>query len=503
MKHVVTKLLVLLMAVTVAFVSCEGPEGKIGPQGDKGDKGDKGDAGENGADYPTDVVLQNHSITPALVKKLSGFESVEVFSLISSEDKLIGAPSYTFGGTADGSGLVKATDGYMLLVNHEQNFSVSRITLDKTFKPVGGEYILNSDGGLWKLCSATLATVEEHGFGPIYITCGESSVESRVHAISPFASAANASVSRELAGLGRWSAENAVPLPKTAYPGKTVVLIGDDDAGGTAGGQLAMYLSGEVGDLDKGKLYALRRTDLNMREMDFVEDATATSVEFVEIANHTTLTGAQINSEVLALNGMAFGRVEDIDYRKDGFGREIYFNVPGHTGNADRSKYGRTYKLVLDATDPLKGTLQLVLDGDNKTTGKARLFQNVDNIVVTKNYLYVQEDPNGYGDETHDSYIYQYNLDTKELKPVFELDHHRDANDPLGDKFMSRSSAKGSWEYGAMTDISGIIGIDDVFMLCIQPHTWLRPEFAGVDGGALRASERQGSQIIIVKGLAR
>jgi len=61
----------------------------------------------------------------------------------------------------------------------------------------------------------------------------------------------------------------------------------------------------------------------------------------------------------------------------------------------------------------------------------------------------------------------------------------------------------GSWEYGAMIDISDIVGIDDVFMLCVQPHSWRYPEFAGVDGGALRAAENQGSQIVIIKGLAR
>lgn len=492
------------MALTLAFVSCEGPEGDIGPKGDtgdQGDKGDKGDPGEDGADYPTDVVLQDHSITPALVKKLSGFENLEVFSLISSEDKLIGAPAYTFGGSADGSALLKLTDGYALVVNHEDNFSVSRVTFDKTFKPVGGEYILNSDGGQWRLCSATLATPEIHGFGPLYLTCGESSVESRTHALNPFAPAGSASVSREVAGFGRWNAENAVPLPKTAYTGKTIVLIGDDDSGSAAGGQVAMYVSDAVGNLSDGKLYVLRTTDLNTREMDLNEEATPTPVEFVEIEDHKTLTGAQINNEAAALSAIAFGRVEDLDYRKDGVGREIYFNVTGQDGNTDRSKYGRVYKLVLDATDPLKATLQLILDGDNRTTGKAKAFQNVDNIVVTENYLYTQEDPNGYGDETHDSYVYQYNLGTKEFKPVFELNHFR--GDPLADKFLSETSKFGSWEYGSMTDISDIVGIDDVFMLCIQPHTWKLPQFAGVDGGVLRAAENQGSQVLIIKGLAR
>ncbi len=500
MKKVFTNFFCLLIAMSIAFSACEGPEGDVGPQGAQGDKGDKGDPGDDGADYPSEVQLQNYSITPALLKKLAGFETTEVFSLISSEDKLIASPSFTFGGSADGAGLLKLTDGYALVVNHEDNYSVSRVTLDKTFKPVSGEYILNSDGGQWRLCSATLATPAEHGFGPLYLTCGESNPESRTHAVNPYASAMTASTSRELPALGRWNAENAVPLPKTAYTGKTVIVIGDDDSGSTAGGQVALYVSTAVGDLTNGKVYALRRVDQNMREMDFVEDAAAVDVEFVEIANAAALTGAQINSECAALKAIAFGRVEDVDYRKDGVGRELYFNVTGQDGNADRTKYGRVYKLVLSESDPLKGTLQLVLDGDNRATGKAKEFQNVDNIVVTENFAYVQEDANAYGDEQHDAYIYQYNLSTKELKKVFELNHNRDTE--LSAKFKS-IAAKGTWEYGSMIDISEIVGIDDVFMLCIQPHSWRYPEFAGVDGGALRAAENQGSQIVIIKGLAR
>jgi hypothetical protein len=55
------------------------------------------------------------------------------------------------------------------------------------------------------------------------------------------------------------------------------------------------------------------------------------------------------------LKGIKFGRVEDLDYKRFRcWSREIYFNVTGQntTGtNADasRTKYGRVYKLNLDA----------------------------------------------------------------------------------------------------------------------------------------------------------
>jgi hypothetical protein len=460
----------------------------------------------------SDIALKNQSVTPVLAKKMSGFENLELYSLISSDDQLTQSPSYIFGGSADGEGILKNTDGtYTMLVNNEDNFAVSRLTLDKTFKPVKGEYILNSDGAQWRLCSATMVTPEEHGFGPTFLTCGESGQESRTHAVNPRGDIGSASMSKEVAGLGRWSAENAVPLPKTAFSGKTVIVIGDDDSD-TYGGQVAMYVSNTVGDLDNGTLYMMKRTDGNQKEMD-MKVGTKYPVEFAKIDNHKTLTGAQINAKVNDLKALKFGRVEDVDYGKGSDatnGRNVYFTVTGqnNTGtNADysRSKYGRIYKVTLDANDPTKGSLEVLLDGDDRT-GVAKTFQDPDNITITENYAYIQEDPNGYGDETHDAYLYQYNLKSGELKPVLVIDHRRTETDAA--KYnVGGVSSKGSWEISGMVDISDAIGIPNTFSVGMQSHTWVDDKYKGVDGGAKRNisdnSARQGSQIVIIKGLPR
>ena len=455
----------------------------------------------------TDVVLANQSVTPVLLKKQTGFENLELFSLLTSDDVLTQSPNYVFGGSADGSGLLKNTDGtFTFLVNNEDNFAVSRITLDKTFKPVKGEYLLNSNGGTWRLCGATMATPAEHGFGPLYLTCGESGEESRTHGVNPYANVGGASVTKELSGLGRLSAENALPLRKTAYSGKTVIVIGDDDSG-TYGGQVFMYVSNTVGDLENGSLYMMKRNDDNQKEKDMVTGKTY-PVSFVKIENHTTMTGAQINASVNTLKAIKFGRVEDLDYRKGGndADREVYFNVTGQAisgtnADASRTKYGRVYKLNLDAANPLTGNLEVILDGDDRT-GIAGKFQDPDNICVTKNYVYVQEDANGYGDETHDAYIYQYDIAKKTLKVVLELDQRRTATDAA--KYnVGGTSAFGAWEYGALIDVSEQVGIEDTFMLSVQPHTWTGTKYKGVDGGTLRTSESQASQIVVIKGLAR
>jgi hypothetical protein len=448
--------------------------------------------------------LKNQSVTPALVSSL--VSGVEVYSLISSDDVIAGSPGFVFGGSADGAGFLRNTDGtFTLLTNHEDNFAVSRVKFDATLKPIAADYIINSTFGKYRLCSATLVTPEVHGFGPLFLTNGESSEESEILAISP---TATANTPKYVSAFGRFNTENSVPLPKDAYPGKTVVMIGDDDSG-AEGGQLAMYVANTVGDLDNGNLYMLARTDNNTRERDMVVGQTY-PVEFRQVQNQKTLTGRQINLAGVTLNAMRFGRVEDIDYRKGSAtnNREIYFNVTGqnNTGvNADysRSKYGRTYRVKLDPTNPLKGTLEVIADGDDRN-GPAKLFQNPDNIYVGENYVYIQEDDNGYGDETHDGYIYQYNINTKEIKPVIVLDHRRDKADAaLYNAVGARPAGKAGWEYGAMIDVSDQLGQNNTFIISLQPHSWQGAKYRGVDGGTVRPTEQQASMMVVVKGLPR
>ncbi|SDY42161.1 PhoX family protein [Hymenobacter psychrophilus] len=462
---------------------------------------------------PTAVKLDNYSATPVLATAQPGFTNLKLYSLISSDDQLAATPDFMFGGSADGAGLLRNPDGkgFTMLVNNEDNRAISRVRFDETLRPIGGEYMLNSDGGRWRLCSATLVTPEEHGFGPYFLSAGESAVDAQTHLIQPFADNNTQSTPKPVKGLGYWSAENAVPLPKTAYAGKTVILTGED-ASDASGGQVALYLSNTVGDLDGGQQYMLRRKDLNQREKDLVVGQKY-EVEFAAIPNYQSLTGAQMQAQVDPLKAIKFGRVEDLDYRKGGGanGREVYFNVTGQAisgANADQSRtmWGRVYRLVLSEQNPLVGTLEVVLDGDDRG-GKAGAFQNPDNICVTSRYVYVQEDSNGYGPETHDAYIYQYDIATGGLKTVLELDHRRTAPDKdkynvAGATYTPALSDKGDWEYGALVDVSDVVNIPDTFILCIQPHTWRAQKYK--DGGAKpNNGNDQASQVIIVSGLPR
>ncbi|MEO1049182.1 MAG: hypothetical protein AAFX87_01060 [Bacteroidota bacterium] len=454
------------------------------------------------------ITLENKSITPSFLSRQTGFEDVQIFSLFSSEDDFPGSPDYVFGGSADGAGLRfdETTNEYVYIVNNEDNWAVSRIYLDETLTPLRGEYVMNSAGAGTRQCSATLATPEEHGFGPIFLTAGESGDESLTKAIPLFDPITNAGVLDFYSkpALGRWTAENAVPLPLDAYGDQTLVVMADDDSG-PEGGQIALYMSDVIGDLENGSLYALRRTNENSDERDMVVGEVY-DIEFVEIENANTNTGLQNNMIAQSKNAMEFGRVEDVDYRKGGgaASREVWFNVTGQNNsgnNADftRTRKGRVYRMTLDENNPLEGTLEVIFDGDD-ANGPANMFQNPDNILVTDNYVYIQEDPNRYGDETHDAYLYQYNIATGALEVVFEIDQRSETIVPA---YASASDALGSWEYGAMIDVSDIVGMDDTFLLCIQSHTWRDDAFAGVDGGGQRDSEDEGSAVFVIKGLPR
>lgn len=459
------------------------------------------------------IVLKDYSVNPLLVKSMPGFESLKMYTLISSDDVLPGSPDFVFGAQPDGAGMLNeppgyhkdlSGDGYVLINNHEILRAVSRVYLDKSFKPVRGEYLVDADGGQWRLCSATMATPKEHGFGPVFLTAGESGADSRVHAIDPFGSTMDKKrTDRVVPALGRASMENAVPLAKAAYPGKTVIMIGEDDGNG----QVLSYVSNTPGDLENGKLHFLRRTNLDPVETNMAVGTTY-DVEFVEVDNFKTATGAEIAAQSVAKRAIQFARVEDLDYRKGNAknNREVYFVATGVANTTGKTMWGRLYKLVLNDNDPLKGKLEPIADGG---INPGNDLINPDNVCATENYVYIQEDGDSYyPDAKHDSYVWQYAIGSKQYKPFINMNHRRDdpvfnsANEEKGYNQSGNNNRLGSWEYGAMYDISETIGVPNTFLLNIHPHTWQKEKFKDADGTTVTGN-KEGGQVVIVKGVPR
>ncbi len=454
------------------------------------------------------VNLKSHSKSPMLMALEPEFSSLKVYPLLSSEDQLPETPGFVYGSMADGAGLLRNGDGTFSLINNiEADYSIARIKLDRTFKPVAGEYILNAVAtSNTAQCSGSLITPKEHGFGPLYLSGGEWGGSSKgVFVTDVNKSSGSASSPEMLTAMGQWSTENAVAIGKDAYPNKTVVFIGDDHSDNTVpSGQLGMYV-GNRGDLYGGKLYGLKVTAANINyEVDMVE-GTAYDMEFVELTEKSI---DLLDAEAKQKGVMGFSRLEDIDWRRGNAAaqREVYFAVTGRKKTdlvGKGTTYGRIYKVVLNENDPTKGgKITCVLDGDN-LTGKAKMFHSPDNILVTENFAYIQEDPNGYpdnADKDHFARLYQYNLNTGQIKTVMECDQVRAES-------LGYGTASRNWEITGMIDVSETVGVNNTFLMITQNHGWEKADgTAFTDPLAnpdVSGSSKEGSMIYIVNGLAR
>ncbi len=456
------------------------------------------------------------SKTPTSLLDLKGeFADLELEVLISSEDQIPGSPDFIYGSMADGCGLLKHTDtSYILINNIEADYSIARIMLNKDLRPFKGEYIVNANATAFTAqCSGSLITPEEHGFGPLYLSGGEWGGSAKgVFVTSPFKNANDASFANMLPSFGQWSTENAVVIGKDAFPGKTVAFIGDDHSdNNTPSGQLGMYV-GPAGDLNSGKLYGLKVTTAGVEfEMD-MKEGVAYEMEFVQL-EETQID--LLDAEAKAKGVMGFSRVEDIDWRKGtpANNRVIYFAVTGRNKGSlvgKGSMTGRIYKVALNESDPTgAGTITCVLDGD-KTGGVAEAFHSPDNIVVTENYAYIQEDPNGVVNSDgkgwdgkaaadHYAYMYQYNLQTGDLKVVLECDQTTASG-------LGYGNTDKTWEITGMIDVTDVIGsTEGTFLFITQNHGWVsdNPFTDPKANPSVSTSRAEGSVMYIIRGLAR
>jgi hypothetical protein len=503
-------LVALTTTSTTLLVSCDVEDGKDGINGIDGKDGENGMDGEDGEDLTTsELIPLTASVTPNLLKVSSAFSSVVVTPILSSEDVLESTPDFVYGSMADGAGLLAEKDGTFTLINNiEADYSIARIKLNKDLKPIHGEYIVNAFATAFTAqCSGSLVTPEEHGFGPLYLSGGEWGGASKgIFITNPYKSVKNAETAIMLPKLGQWSTENAVVIGKDAYPGKTIAFIGDDHSDNAVpSGQLGMYV-GSRGDFNNGKLYGLKVTSVGVDfEMDMAE-GTEYDAEFVEL-NETEID--LLDAEAKAKGVMGFSRLEDIDWRRGSAAnqREIYFCVTGRNKSGlvgKGSLLGRVYKVTLNNTDPTGAAkITCVLDGD-KVGGKADGFHSPDNILVTENYAYIQEDPNGYAslntNITGYAKLYQYNLETGTVKTVLECDQDTAATQGYG-------TTANNWEITGMIDITDVVNNGkNTFLLITQNHGW-----EPADGSAFSdqmatygtATSKEGSVLHLVTGLER
>jgi hypothetical protein len=514
--------LTLTAVIGFGLTSCDGEDGLDGTNGVDGVDGQDG---QDGDDFtPVTTMFENKSALEPLVAIQPQFNFVKAYSLISSTDIL--DDGFQFVGAADGAGFLKDpnSDGYLYIVNAEDNYAVARIELDENLNPTGGDWLLNSGvADFARQCSGTMWEADIHGGATDLFLSASESFNYDVKGIDPYIDTPTPTADFGLDALGEFSWENAVPLPKDAYTGKTVIIGGDDDSSGSEG-QITLYYSEEGdADLNNGKIYVLRLKQISDGAGGVMDVAASTiynesnldhgvtyDFEFVEVPNGASLTKSEMEDACVAVFASAFMRVEDVDYQKgsDANGRNVFVAVTGRgPGRGTYNDWGTAYKLELDEANPLTGKLTQIISGNtdtNNADGNLASLQSPDNITVTENFVYLQEDPNSF-DRGHAAYIYQSDLDGNNIKTVLELVVRQDL-DPSG-------STGFSGEFGALEDISDKIGVPNTFLLNLQPHYWESDDFKNVDGHDMETNataiangareDDQGGQIVILRGLPR
>lgn len=510
---------VLLLGAAATFVtSCEdgldGEDGINGIDGEDGQDGINGEDGEDGEDFEMGTTLfSDKSATPPLVAMSSQFNFVEAYSLVSTPD-IIGG-SFQLAGSADGSGFLKDGDDFIYVTNCEDSYAVARIRFDANLVPISGDYLLDSGvADFARQCSATMWEAAIHGGTEDIFLSASESINFDVKAIDPRTSNPTPQADFGLDALGEFAWENATPLPKDTYSGSTVILGGDDDSSNSEGQVTLYYSTNGDADFTGGSIYVLRfkeisdgaggtqevapNTSYNESSLDF---RVTYDVEFVEIPNGASLTKDEMETACNDVFASQFMRVEDVDYQKgsDANARNVFFAVTGRgPGQGTYNDWGTVYKLSLDDANPLQGTLTQIISGNtdtNNADGNLASLQSPDNICVTENFVYVQEDPNSFS-RGHAAYIYQSDLNGINIQQVLELVVRQDL-DPEGSTGLNG-------EFGALIDISDKIGVPNTFILNIQPHYWESPDFQGLDGHFSSAFEDdQASQVVLLRGLPR
>jgi hypothetical protein len=93
-----------------------------------------------------------------------------------------------------------------------------------------------------------------------------------------------------------------------------------------------------------------------------------------------------------------------------------------------------------------------------------------DNILVTENYAYIQEDPNGYAALNTDiqgyAKLWQYDINTKTMKEVMECNQTVASGLDIG-------NTTSMWEITGLIDVTDVIGATEpTFMGGAQVHGW-------------------------------
>ncbi len=413
---------------------------------------------------------------------------------------------YAFAGIPDGLGFYQSGGYNYAFVNHEissNSFSflnstdpdkirgarVSLFQFDQNWNVLGGKnlietafdsstnttYTLNTTTGSYeaigaaalsfnRFCSGYLA---ESGFAgaPIWFAPEEAGSTSRGWAVA--SSGTNSGQAQALNGLGRYAQEQVISASQYRAgnsSGKTVLFSTED----FADGEIYMFVGQQTAEdpngFKNGDLYVLKVDSADFEgSISGSNGATWTKVDDAASVANGTLLSNYVNANGRSTN---FRRPEDISEDPNNPG--TFYVVTTGTANqrttnttlplspnaatpADaENPYGRLYRFSLNPTDPTApiDNFELLVEGGFGTG------VSYDNIVVDSNgNVIIQEDETSFGGnvmttENREARIWSYNIASKTIKPLFELDENAAGtqyNDP---------ARKGQWESSGIVEVN-------------------------------------------------
>jgi hypothetical protein len=356
---------------------------------------------------------------------------------------------------------------------------------------------------------------------------------------------------RTIYGMGRFNHENDVAI---AGYGKPVVVSGDDTFSTTpASSQLYMYVADDSSAVwnDEGTLYAFSLDDATKTNYFNVQpgDAPLTG-HFIPvpktIATGKGADGADLTraddfpsfpappagtpdgpqwvldqwgnaaNNTLGRDVFDFIRIEDTAYdKRSGMSNVVYLadsgrGTAGAANPASVSTNGRIWKLELDLSNPLEGTLSVLIQGDDNPVKTFDEIHQPDNLETTAaGSLFVQEDPGssqqfapadfGLPNATT-ARIWRYDLAAGTMAPVAKVD--QSADEGPTDVDPSGLSAWGAWESSGIVDASAVFGPGS-FFVDVQAHSLWIEKADGPDViapvGPDWTFKREGGQLLLIK----
>jgi hypothetical protein len=434
-----------------------------------------------------------------------------------------GTGKYLVVGIPDGLGLYRKGEHVILLSNHEflrsqggpalplrggarvSEFTLSiqargaerEITVLSGQAAIGAIFeddtmVTDTTRRFCKLCSATLADARVGFDRPIFMTSEELSGDSTFDRRGGPGYAVFGGSAYALPRLGRFRAENRVPVPFTGR--KTVVFgLEDDDKPGQFS-QLYMYVGDKqpgardalsINGLDNGSLHVFVAADPSIHDESYFKKP-EDELEGRWMWLDWNVTESSLEAAARAANAFTFVRVED-GAANPGKKGEFWFVTTGDDSAMNGvNPYGRLYRLNFDPKDPSgrRAKLTLVLAGSQDG------MVSPDNIDINRQgEIAICEDPNYHLDSPRfsrrrDTYFWIYDIASKTLNEVATL--ARDSASADTPRVLEVEAAKnypGSWEFSGVVDAEDYLG-RGAWILDVQAHSLrVRPRAETVEGG--------------------